>query len=168
MDWLLESRASEEAVQDAVDTVVRKAADVLYDNYLKRREIPFASARSIESLFAAVERQMLTHDGEPGCADASYLDGRSVAGHARGPRPCIIRGVSAPVPEHALPCRSESSGRAGNRSVLAPRLTAPSTTGSWIAEGEPVPCAVDSWARAAMPQVHRRHVAQAAAKEAQR
>jgi len=158
--WLLSNAEAEQAAQTVMDDIVRGASEILYDNYLKRREVPFASARAVENLFSAIERQMLTHDGEPGSADASYLDGKNVAGVGRGPRLCSVFGVSAPVLEHALP------GIPSTASFAEAAL--PSSTGSWVAEAEPAPCAIDSWARAAMPQVHRRRLAQAAAKEAQR
>lgn len=115
-------------VADAVEQVIDRCAEMLFDHYLDERVVPFAVGCAVESLFDAVERAAVQMDCDTlDQANTQRFGGANSYGEGSAfPSP-------APVPE-------------ANPFALPPDNDA----GMWFCEPEPVPCPIDAAARGAV------------------
>lgn len=67
------SAASTQAVEYVLDVIVSRGGDLLYDHYLKEREVPFAASRVLGTLARVVGAVYLQGDGEHGSDKSGEL-----------------------------------------------------------------------------------------------
>jgi hypothetical protein len=90
------SAASTQAVEHALDVIVSRGADLLYDHYLKEREVPFAASRVLGTLSRVIDAVYLPGDGEHG----DDTSGEAAGGvPSRGLRDAIPSPIARPGAE---------------------------------------------------------------------
>jgi hypothetical protein len=57
----MEALIAEDAALEVVEAVVKQAGDMLYDNYLRRREVPHACDRAMADLMNVIGYKPLSH-----------------------------------------------------------------------------------------------------------
>ena len=135
------------AVAEAIDAIVDAGAAGLYENYLKKNEVPYAASRCLEEALRVVAWAYLRRDEGPN-ADAGEGGPRATSDVGSAGGGAALDGGAGAAGAKAVPAAAAPPAPVprhhGNVAVRPPPQL-------WVADAEPIPPPIDAWAPQAIP-----------------